>query len=126
MIPHVVGYYAAVLAVMFVGLSARVIRGRRSAKVALGMGGDAGLERRIRVHANFAEYVPFALVLLALAEARGASVPILHGLCLLLVVARGAHAWGVSQSPENFRFRVAGMMMTFGTILGTAILLVVG
>ncbi len=37
----------------------------------LGDGGDPALLQRIRVHANFVEYVPFALLLLALVEMSG-------------------------------------------------------
>jgi uncharacterized membrane protein YecN with MAPEG domain len=75
------------LLLMFVWLSFRVIRHRRSARVALGSGGDARLERAIRAHANFAEYVPFAVLLLVLAELGGAWPVLLHGLGALLVVA---------------------------------------
>ena len=71
----------------------------------------------MRVHANFAEYVPFALLLLAMAEARGAWAPLLHTAGVGLVAGRVAHAWGVSRTPEDFRFRVAGMVATL-TVIG--------
>lgn len=119
---HVVPPYAAALAVVFVALSFRVIRGRRGDKVALGPG-DASLHRRIRVHANFAEYAPFALLLLAMAELHGAWPPLLHLLCGALVAGRLAHAWGVSHEPEDFRFRVGGMITTLTVILLAAVLL---
>jgi uncharacterized protein len=32
------------------------------------------------------------------------------------LTARVLHAYGVSQSPENFRFRVSGMAMTFSAM----------
>lgn len=91
---RIVPYYAATLALLYVWLSFRVIQVRRRAKQAIGSGGVPGLERRMHVHANFAEYAPFALVLLTMAELRGAWGPSLHGLCLLLVAGRCAHAWG--------------------------------
>ena len=94
---RIVPCYAAALALLYVYLSFRVIQVRRSAKQAIGNGGVADLERRARVHANFAEYVPFALVLLAMAELRGAWAPLLYGLCLLLVAGRCTHAWGVGR-----------------------------
>ena len=119
---HVVPPYAAALAVLFIALSLRVIRGRRGAKVALGPG-DASLHRRVRVHANFAEYAPFALLLLAIAELHGAWPPLLHLLGAALVAGRLSHAWGVSHEPEDFRFRVAGMVTTFAVILVAAVLL---
>ncbi len=36
----------------------------------------------MRVHSNFADYVPFALVLLYLVEIQGANPILVHGLCL--------------------------------------------
>jgi len=69
---------------------------------------------------------PFALLLLALAELRGAPALLLHGLCLALLIGRAAHAWGVSDPSEDFRFRVFGMAATFTVILITALVLLVG
>ena len=123
--PQVVPYYAAVLALLFLVLSVRVIRGRRAQKISIGVGNSAALERRVRVHANFAENVPFALVLLAMAEARGVPGIMLHALCLSLLIGRAAHAWGVSRTPEDFRFRVGGMGATLTVIGLPAVLLVV-
>ncbi len=64
--------YAAVLALVFVGLSVRTIRLRRRARIAVGDGGDPRLARAMRVHTNFAEYVPLALLLIYFAESAGA------------------------------------------------------
>lgn len=114
--------YAGLLAPLFVVLAIRVIALRRSARVAVGDGGDAELRRRMRVQANFAEYVPFALLLLALAEALGSPAWALHPLGLALLAGRLSHAWGMSQPREVFAFRVAGMAATFGVILLAALL----
>jgi uncharacterized membrane protein YecN with MAPEG domain len=108
--------YAGLLAPLFIFLSMRVIRRRRGAKVAVGDGGDMALLRRMRVHANFAEYVPFALLLMALAENLGTWPWLLHLLGLVLLAGRVAHAYGVSQPKETFAFRVGGMMATFAMI----------
>jgi uncharacterized membrane protein YecN with MAPEG domain len=109
--------YASLLAFLFVFLSVRVIRTRRGAHVALGDGGDRLLLRRMRVQANFAEYVPLALILIGLAESLGAPAALLHGLGTGLVAGRASHAFGVSRDPEDFRFRVAGMGATLTIIL---------
>jgi len=93
-------------------LSARTIRARRSAKVAIGTGGDKRLERASRVHANFAEHVPFGLLLIALTEIWGMPSVIIHLRCLALLSGHLIYAWGVSRDLENFRFRIAGMMFT--------------
>ena len=109
--------YAGLLALLFVFLAVRVIGARRSAKVAIGDGGDAPLRRRMRVHANFAEYVPLALLLIALLEGLKISTLVLHGLGVVLLFGRVVHAFGVSQEPEDLRLRVTGMVATFGVIL---------
>ncbi|MEQ1717758.1 MAG: MAPEG family protein [Hyphomicrobium sp.] len=108
--------YAALLAPLLIFLSARVIGRRREAKVTLGPGEDALLLRRMRVQANFAEYVPFALLSLALAETVGTSALVLHLIGATLLAGRYVHAYGVSQSPENFTLRIAGMVATFVAI----------
>jgi uncharacterized membrane protein YecN with MAPEG domain len=53
---------ACILAALFLRLSFGVIRLRRHHKVGLGSGGVDDLERAIRAQANFAEYVPIALI----------------------------------------------------------------
>ena len=120
---RVVPIYAALLALLFVALSANVIRARQSYRIALGTAGNADLERKVRVHANFAEYVPLALLLLAIADSRGAPAPLLHLLGVALLAGRLAHAWGVSQAVEDERFRVAGMGATFTVIVVAALTL---
>jgi uncharacterized membrane protein YecN with MAPEG domain len=122
----IVPYYAASLALIFVFLSGHVDKGRREQKVAIGAPRAGDLERRVRVHANFAEYTPFALVLIAMAEIRGAPPYVLHTVCLALLLGRVCHAWGVSQADEDFRFRAAGTAMTLAAIVGAALELVMG
>ncbi|AVO47401.1 MAPEG family protein [Phreatobacter cathodiphilus] len=111
--------YAALLALLFVVLSVRVIGFRRAVRIGLGDGGDTALLRRVRVHANFAEYAPFCLVLIGLAESLRAPALLLHALGALLLAARFSHAYGVSRQPETFFFRVAGMVGTL-TVIGVA------
>lgn len=108
--------YAALLAALFVILSLRVILLRRTAGVGLGDGGNAQLLRRQRVHANFAEYAPFTLLLMALAEWQGAPGWSLHLLGLLLTAGRLLHALGVSRTPERYGLRVTAMSLTFAAL----------
>jgi len=109
--------YAAVLALMFVFLSIRTIKVRRQLNVAIGDAGDKRMLRAIRVHSNFAEYVPMALILIYLVEVSGASPWLIHGLALVLLVGRLSHAYGVSQEREQFQFRITGMVLTFLTLI---------
>ena len=112
--------YAGLIAVLFVALSVRVIAARRSARVALGDGGDTALLRRQRVHANCAEYAPLALVLMTLAELQSAPALVLHAIGLMLLIGRTLHAVGMSQEHEPLAFRVTGMALTFAAILSAA------
>jgi len=110
--------YAGLLALMFILLSVRVIGMRRAARVALGDGGNPALLRRQRVHSNFAEYVPLALLLMALAELQHLPDWLIHAIGILLLVGRATHAYGVGCEPELPRARVLGMALTFAA-LGT-------
>ncbi|MDJ0941853.1 MAG: MAPEG family protein [Kiloniellales bacterium] len=108
--------YAALCGLLLILLSRRVIQQRQRFKVALGDAGEPQIQRAMRVQANFVEYAPIGLVLLALAELQGHAVWLLHGLGLLLICGRLLHAFGVAREPENIRFRVAGMALTFAAI----------
>lgn len=113
--------YAGLLAPILVLLSVRVIGQRRTARVAIGHGEDKDLLRRMRVHANFIEYVPMALILMALAENLTTTPLLLHIMGVALLVGRLLHAYGVSQDSENLNLRVVGMALTFTAILLGAI-----
>ena len=115
----ITAFYASLLTVLFLLLSARVIAQRREARVEIGHGESAQLLRRMRVHANFTEYVPMALILMALAESLKAPSILLHLLGLVLIAARVLHAYGLSQTPHILRLRVLGMSLTF-TVIGVA------
>ena len=79
----------------------------------------------MRVHANFVEYAPFALLLLAFAEMQGAYGPLIHVLAGALLIGRCVHAYGLSREREDFRMRVGGMILTFSVIGITAAMLLV-
>ena len=63
--------YAAVLTLLFVALSFRGIGRRCAYGIPIEVTGNSALERAERVHANFAEYVPQALLLMLLVELAG-------------------------------------------------------
>ena len=114
--------------VYFVALSAWVIGGRVSKKTLLGDGGDTVMQTRIRCHGNFVEYVPFALLLIALAEASGSGQTFIHALLIVLLVARLLHPVGMfapPNSPRQFACRGGGMIVTLLVILVTACALLV-
>lgn len=114
-------FYAAILGLLFADLSVRTLKTRRSLKIAIGDAGNQQMLRVMRVHANFAEYAPISLLLIYLFESQGAYKVLIHLLCLCLVAGRFAHAYGVSQATENYKFRVFGMAMTFTAIVTSAL-----
>ena len=122
----VTALYAALVGFVFLALSRRVIVVRRAAQVPLGDGGNRRLSRAIRAHANCAEYAPLGLVLIGLAESLSIPALILHALGASLVAGRVVHAYGVSQEPENYRFRVTGMGLTLTAIAVAAIAALIG
>jgi uncharacterized membrane protein YecN with MAPEG domain len=116
MTPLAAPLYAGLLALGYLALSVRVMRARGRAGVPLGTGGDAGLERAIRVHGNFAEYVPMALLLLLIVELLGTASWLLHACGLLLLAGRVLHALGIGRETGDFRLRAAGVGLTFTPI----------
>jgi uncharacterized membrane protein YecN with MAPEG domain len=121
--PIIVPSYAALLALIFVILSARVVQMRASTKIMIGIGNNPVIERRIRVHGNFAEYVPLAVLLLAFMEMQSQPRLVIHILCIALVVARIVHAIGVTPVDENFPMRVASVLTTFAVIIVASLML---
>jgi uncharacterized membrane protein YecN with MAPEG domain len=117
--------YAALLALVFAGLSIRTVRLRQRLRVAVGDGRQPLLQRAMRVHANFAEYVPIALLLIFFLEIEIEAGWLVHALGSALLAGRVLHAYGVSQVQENLRYRVIGMALTFAVIIAAAVRLLV-
>ncbi len=110
---------------MFVALSIRTLLLRRQLRVAIGDGDQPLLARAIRVHANFAEYVPLSLLLLYFLEAQTRINLLIHLLGSALTIGRIAHAIGVRQVKENFRDRVIGIVITFTVIISASLGLII-
>jgi len=121
----ITSFYAAVLALMFVGLAALVIRQRFKLRVGLGDDNQPELLKAIRIHGNFAEYVPLLLVLLALLEAQGAALWQLHLVGGLTLAGRLLHLSGLLKSSGTSLPRLFGMIFTFVALMVAAILLLV-
>lgn len=125
-VPAVTGLYAGILALILLAIAAWVGRRRIVTGIGVGDGGDDELRRRMRVNANFVEYVPLALVLMMLLELTGAAGWFLHALGTVLVLSRLIHVPGVGPLEGRRRgFRIVG---TFGTwaVLATAGLVLIG
>ena len=108
--------YAGLLGLLFVFLSVSVILGRGTKNVSLGDGGDEGFGRQIRAHANFAEYVPFILILLVFIEQAGAAAYMVHGLNIALLVGRLMHAAALTSPTPKAFLRSGGAGLTILTL----------
>ena len=121
---RITGLYAAIAALLIVIFAVRVTLRRRAISVGIGTGGDAILARRVRVHANAAEYLPLALILLLILELNQTQPLLLHVFGCLLIVGRLLHAWGLSSSAGLTPGRGIGMVLTWLTIAVMALLLI--
>ncbi len=115
--------YAGILAIFYVCLTGWVAAGRYKYRVGLGGGGVPALTQRIRIHGNFAEYVPFALFLIFLVDYSRYSPPIVHVLGIMLVLSRVLHAWGIYTSSGASAGRFLGTVLVMLTMLIAAVLL---
>jgi len=118
---QITAVYASLLAILYIVLSYRVAKRRMRFQVGLGTGQNTELERAVRIHGNFAEYVPFALLLLAFFEAGGGPAWAVHGAGAGLLVARGLHAMGLTKSSGRSPGRFSGVVATWLIILGLAV-----
>jgi uncharacterized membrane protein YecN with MAPEG domain len=118
-----VPFYASLLALGFVVLSIRVMLVRRQEKVSLGDGDNPRLRRAICAHSNFAHYVPLVLLLLAFVEMAEAPNLLIHLLCLLLLVGRCLHVYGIGSTEGRPGFRTWGMVLTLASLLLAAVYL---
>ncbi len=119
----ITGLYAALLALMFVGLALAVVRQRFKLRVGLGDGNQPELIKAIRIHGNFAEYVPFLLVLMFLLESQQAAVWQLHVIGGLTLGGRLLHLVGLLSSSGTSIPRFFGMIATFSALIIAAVLL---
>lgn len=109
--------YAGLLALLLLLLSVQVSRKRQSVKVGVGHGDDRILHLAIRAQGNFTEYVPLALVLIALWELNGQPPWMVHGLGASLLAGRILHAIGLSRSAGASVPRLIGTILTWLVLL---------
>lgn len=110
---------AGAAALLNIWLGLRVSLLRRRFKVSIGHGGKTGIATRMRAHANFIEYAPFFLILLALVEAARGSATWLWLVAILFILGRLAHAFGMDREGAH-PLRVVGIVVTWGCLLGLA------
>ncbi len=113
----ILALYSGLLSLVFIFLSYKVASYRKKFKVGIGDGENSNLAKAIRVHANFIEYVPLALLLLAIFEINRGHPWVAHGAGIVLIVARVMHAYGLGKSKGSSFGRVAGTSLSWLVIL---------
>jgi uncharacterized protein len=104
--------YAAILTFVYVKLTLNVINLRRQNEVSLGDGGREDLQKAIRSHGNFAEYVPLGLILLGCLEANHIHWTIVLLLGGVFTTGRLFYAKAFLEATPNMDLRVKGMKFT--------------
>lgn len=118
---HITLLYAALLGLLFAVLSIRTLLLRRRLRIAIGDAGNESRLRAVRVHANFAEYVPLRLLLIYFVEVTGANLLFVHALGVSVLAGRVSHALGVRRVNENYAFRVTGMALTLTPLIAASL-----
>ena len=101
---------------LFLWLSIQVVQLRNKHKVLVGDGGNTDLAVAIRLHANFAEYVPFTLVLFLFAAAAGTPRILLLIIVVVFTLSRFLHAFVFGNSQNLGQGRPIGVLGTWATI----------
>jgi hypothetical protein len=117
MILPITALYGSLCGLLIIVLAVQVVRLRRKYKVGIGTGNEHDLKRSIRVHANAIEYIPIALLLLALFEANHGNQYLSHSMGFLLVLGRVLHAQGLGSSPGTSFGRFWGTLFTWLVII---------
>lgn len=108
---------AAAAAFINFWLGYRVGQVRTSEKVSVGDGGNEKVIRRMRAQANFIEYTPFVLILIALIEAATGTSTWLWAVMAIYMLARVAHPFGMDGLMPA---RGAGIVVTMLVMVGLA------
>lgn len=117
MTPTLTASYAAVLALLYVAMTAYVITTRARRNINIGDGGDPHMLLAIRRHGNMTEYVPFALLLMGFAEILGLGATWLHLAGFALIGGRILHAMGLNVAGTLTASRIVGTSATLAAIL---------
>ena len=121
MIAPVTALYAALLALLILVLAGRVSLLRSKLNVGMGHGNDPDLAKAIRAHGNSVEWILPMLILMLVSELDGASRVFLHACGVTFIVARLAHAMGLTRTSKRSSGRFWGAAGTYVVIAALAI-----
>jgi uncharacterized protein len=114
--------YGAILALIIVALGINVTIHRVKLKVPLGDGGNPQMLRMMRLHGNAVEYIPLAIVLMAVYELNGGSHLALNIVGIALVAGRLIQTWGMWAISTTTLGRQVGQSLTWLSVAALALL----
>jgi len=120
--------YAALLGIFFTVLTLRVLalRGVTPLKwLAFNNFGAQALERAVRAHGNFIEYVPMVLLMMYFAEAAELSPLRVHITGGLLLLGRVMHGICFGFMKFNMPLRFGGMVLTLLALINISVSLLI-
>ena len=113
----ITGFFASILVFIYIKLARNIIKLRREHNVIIGDGKIKELEQAIRAHANFNEYVPIGLIMLACLEINKIHDLIVFLLGALFIAGRYIHVKSFLKKTMDISMRVQGMKLTFWSLL---------
>ena len=119
--PTITLLFASLHVLVLLCLLVPISRHRYRLRIGIGDGGDPALQRKIRVHANFIEYVPLALLTLGLLELSGLPAAWLWSFGTALLLGRVMHAIGFSLKAGYSFGRFYGTALTWLVLLAMAL-----
>src|SRR6201992_1641524 len=111
--------FAGAFALLNLWLGYRCVRIRVNGPGGVGDLGIPVLRARMRAHANFVEYTPFVLILMALLEYAGGSAELLEGAGIVYLLAEVCDAFGIER--PRFTMQLIGAVGTWIVLLMLAI-----
>ncbi|MBM3633097.1 MAG: hypothetical protein FJX03_05285 [Alphaproteobacteria bacterium] len=114
---HATILFAGIFGLMYLYLTVEVTKLRAKYQVWVGHGGHLDLLKAIRIHGNFAEYIPFIMLLLFLSELIGGRSWMLYFLGSLLLGGRILHIIGLRKTEGPSLHRFVGGLLTWTVLL---------
>ena len=117
---HAAALWVGLHLVLLLVLAVLVTRQRREHGVFIGDGGVPALTQAIRAFGNATEYIPAALIGLAVLAIAGAGPLVIHAIGFTLFVGRMLHAIALSRSSEASLARSIGALATWIAYIAAA------
>ena len=116
--------WCGLLILLLITLSGLVVRQRQRLRVGYGDGESPELMGASRAFGNATEYAPAAMAGLALMAMVSAAPWLIHLVGATFMLGRIIHAFGLCSSVGATRSRIAGMMLTYVSLLVLAVVLI--